>query len=382
MQYKQFDISKNNKITIIDKKSLILLATSNSEEIKIAESKIDILYTINNKKVEYEILEKLINLEPTYQFDSHHITSLFQIINNNMHLQQELLKEQYKHLHTNIPKIAFLGPKGSYSHIAARKYANHYFNSTLEIDCAKFHDIVDKVKHGQADYALLPFENTSSGYINDVYDILQHTNLSIIGELTLPIEHCLLVNGSTNLQQIQTIYSHPQPFQQCSKFIHCFPHWKNKYTESTAAAMKKISIVNSPKLAALGSEAGGKLYGLQVLKRNLSNQQQNRTRFIILSRTPIKFSSHISAKTTLIISTKQQIGALVEILLILRTHNLIVSKLKNGTLDHNIRQKMFYIDIQAHLESENMQIALKKIRKLTHFLKILGCYPSENIVPI
>jgi chorismate mutase (EC 5.4.99.5)/prephenate dehydratase (EC 4.2.1.51) len=173
----------------------------------------------------------------------------------------------------------------------------------VEMGCLKFHDIIHQVESGQADYAVMPIENTSSGSINDVYDLLQQTTLSIVGELTIPIEHCVLVNGNTDLQQIETVYSHPQPFQQCSQFINRFPQWKIEYTESTAAAMEKVAAMNSPKVAALGSEAGGELYGLQVLERNLANQQQNHTRFIVLARKPIEVSGQVPAKTTLIMAT-------------------------------------------------------------------------------
>ncbi len=85
----------------------------------------------------------------------------------------------------------------------------------------------NQVETGQADYAVVPIENTSSGAINDVYDLLQHTSLSLVGELTIPIDHCVLVAGSTDLSKIETVYSHPQPFQQCSQFLNRYPNWKN-----------------------------------------------------------------------------------------------------------------------------------------------------------
>jgi chorismate mutase/prephenate dehydratase len=170
--------------------------------------------------------------------------------------------------------VAFLGPKGSYSHLAARQYAARHFEQFIESGCAKFADIFNQVETGQADYAVVPIENTSSGGINDVYD-LQHTSLSIVGELTIPIDHCVLVSTSTDADKIQTVYSHPQPFQQCSQYLSRYPHWKIEYTESTSAAMEKVAQANSPTVAALGSEAGGALYGLQVLEHCQANQTQN-----------------------------------------------------------------------------------------------------------
>lgn len=229
---------------------------------------------------------------------------------------------------------------------------------------------------------MVPIENTSSGAINDVYDLLQHTSLSLVGELTIPIDHCVLVSGSTDLSQIETVYSHPQPFQQCSQFLNRYPHWKIEYTESTSAAMEKVAQANSPAVAALGSEAGGALYGLQVLKRNLANQTQNITRFVVLARKAINVSDQVPAKTTLLMATGQQAGALVEALLVLRNHNLIMTKLESRPIHGNPWEEMFYLDVQANLESASMQKALRELGEITRSMKVLGCYPSETVVPV
>jgi chorismate mutase/prephenate dehydratase len=278
--------------------------------------------------------------------------------------------------------VAFLGPKGSYSHLAARQYAARHFEQFIESGCAKFADIFNQVETGQADYAVVPIENTSSGGINDVYDLLQHTSLSIVGELTIPIDHCVLVSTSTDADKIQTVYSHPQPFQQCSQYLSRYPHWKIEYTESTSAAMEKVAQANSPAVAALGSEAGGALYGLQVLEHCQANQTQNITRFLVLARKAVNVSDQVPAKTTLLMATGQQAGALVEALLVLRNHNLIMTKLESRPIHGNPWEEMFYLDIQANLDSLPMRKALKELADITRSMKVLGCYPSENVVPV
>ncbi len=103
---------------------------------------------------------------------------------------------------------------------------------------------------------MVPIENTSSGAINDVYDLLQHTSLSMVGELTIPIDHCVLVSGRQDLSQIETVYSHPQPFQQCSQFLNRYPHWKIEYTESTAAAMEKVAQAELTERRGAGQRSG------------------------------------------------------------------------------------------------------------------------------
>lgn len=376
-------LALRGKISALDEELLKLLAQRRSLAIEVAQAKMTTHRPIRDIDRERDLLEHLITLGKSHKLDAHYITRLFQlIIEDSVLTQQALLQKQLNNTNAHSARIAFLGPKGSYSHLASRHYAARHFDNFIECGCLKFHDIFNQVETGQADYAVLPIENTTSGSITDVYDLLQQTSLSIVGEITLPIDHCVLVSGSTDLQQIETIYSHPQPFQQCSQFINRYPHLKIVYTESTASAMEKVAAMNSPKVAALGSEAGGELYGLQVLERNLANQRQNITRFIILARKPIEVSLQVPAKSTLILATGQQAGALVEALLVLRQHNLTMSKLESRPINGNPWEEMFYIDFQGNLRSDDVQQALRELTPITRSLKVLGCYPSENVVAV
>ncbi|MCC7689487.1 bifunctional chorismate mutase/prephenate dehydratase [Serratia marcescens] len=371
------------RISALDLKLLALLAERRELAIEVGKTKLHSHRPIRDKERERDLLDALIAAAKPYDLDGFYVTRLFQlIIEDSVLTQQALLQHQLNPVSQHAARIAFLGPKGSYSHLAARQYAARHFDRLIECGCQKFQDIFTQVETGQADYAILPIENTSSGSINEVYDLLQHTSLSIVGELTNPINHCVLIAGDSDLSQIETVYSHPQPFQQCSQFLNRFPHWKIEYTESTAAAMEKVAKLNSPKVAALGSEAGGALYGLQVLEHNLANQQQNITRFIVLARKAIDVSEQVPAKTTLIMATGQQSGALVEALLVLRDNGIIMTKLESRPINGNPWEEMFYIDVQANLRAEAMQKALRDLTPITRSLKVLGCYPSDTVVPV
>ncbi|PYA63697.1 bifunctional chorismate mutase/prephenate dehydratase [Serratia marcescens] len=371
------------RISALDLKLLALLAERRELAIEVGKTKLHSHRPIRDKERERDLLDALIAAAKPYDLDGFYVTRLFQlIIEDSVLTQQALLQHQLNPISQHSARIAFLGPKGSYSHLAARQYAARHFDRLIECGCQKFQDIFAQVETGQADYAILPIENTSSGSINEVYDLLQHTSLSIVGELTNPINHCVLVAGDNDLGQIETVYSHPQPFQQCSQFLNRFPHWKIEYTESTAAAMEKVAKLNSPKVAALGSEAGGALYGLQVLEHNLANQQQNITRFIVLARKAIDVSEQVPAKTTLIMATGQQSGALVEALLVLRDNGIIMTKLESRPINGNPWEEMFYIDVQANLRADAMQKALRDLAPITRSLKVLGCYPSDTVVPV
>lgn len=371
------------RISALDLKLLALLAERRELAIEVGKTKLHSHRPIRDKERERDLLDALTAAAKPYDLDGFYVTRLFQlIIEDSVLTQQALLQHQLNPVSQHSARIAFLGPKGSYSHLAARQYAARHFDQLIECGCQKFQDIFTQVETGQADYAILPIENTSSGSINEVYDLLQHTSLSIVGELTNPINHCVLIAGDSDLSQIETVYSHPQPFQQCSQFLNRFPHWKIEYTESTAAAMEKVAKLNSPKVAALGSEAGGALYGLQVLEHNLANQQQNITRFIVLARKAIDVSEQVPAKTTLIMATGQQSGALVEALLVLRDNGIIMTKLESRPINGNPWEEMFYIDVQANLRADAMQKALRDLAPITRSLKVLGCYPSDTVVPV
>ncbi|MBV7407289.1 bifunctional chorismate mutase/prephenate dehydratase [Enterobacter sp. ENT03] len=371
------------KISALDEKLLTLLAERRLLAVEVGKAKLASHRPVRDIDRERDLLERLITLGKAHHLDAHYITRLFQlIIEDSVLTQQALLQQHLNQTNPHSARIAFLGPKGSYSHLAARQYAARHFEQFIESGCAKFHDIFNQVETGQADYAVVPIENTSSGAINDVYDLLQHTSLSIVAEMTVPIDHCVLVSGPSSLDQIQTVYSHPQPFQQCSQFLNRYPHWKIEYCESTSAAMERVTQAQSPHVAALGSEAGGGLYGLQVLERNLANQTQNITRFIVLARKAVKVSDQVPAKTTLLIATGQQAGALVEALLVLRNHNLIMTKLESRPIYGNPWEEMFYLDVQANVESAAMQKALHELSEITRSMKVLGCYPGENVVPV
>ena len=135
---------------------------------------------------------------------------------------------------------------------------------------------------------------------------------------------------------------------------------------------KKVAQAKSPTVAALGSEAGGALHGLQVLEHCQANQTQNITRFLVLARKAVEVSDQVPAKTTLLMATGQQAGALVEALLVLRNHNLIMTKLESRPIHGNPWEEMFYLDIQANLESPPMRKALKRAGRDNAFNESAG----------
>lgn len=274
--------------------------------------------------------------------------------------------------------IAFLGPKGSYSHIAAIKYANYHFDKVIECSCQNFSDIFNLVTDHQAEYGILPIENSNSGLIDEVCNLLIHTQLTLVGEITIPIQHQVLVSTNTSLKKIQTIYSHPQPALQCSKFLKKFSQWKIIFCKSSSLAIKKVAYLKQSNLAALGSTQGGEFYGLKPLIPSMvSNCYFNNTRFIILKNKNflIQNTTKISGKIMLILSINYHMQELSLILNTLQLHNIKISFLRLHKL-FNINKNIMILEIIANFNNFHTQQALIKIRRITQSLKILGCYPS------
>lgn len=272
------------QIDALDLELLSLLAKRRVLAVDVARSKIGLRRQIRDKERERDLLERLVIAGQKLALDRSYITSIYQmIIEDSVLIQQKVLQQVDRSV--SIARIAFLGPEGSYSHLAAKQYsASNSDQMIVECSCRTFADVLQLIEAGKVDYAVLPIENSYSGSISDVYCLLQRTNLPVVKEITVPIEHCILASINSPLDQIKTIYSHPQPFQQCSKFLINFPQWKIEYCESTSVAMKKVAQLNHPTAAALGSRQGSVIYGLQVLKSDIANQQQNNTRFVVLSK--------------------------------------------------------------------------------------------------
>ncbi|SHO55233.1 prephenate dehydratase [Vibrio quintilis] len=373
------------RLNELDDQLLQLLSERRKLSIEVVKNKVKTSKPVRDAVREQQLLTKLIhNGHEHYQLDAPYITKIFHtIIEDSVLLQQSYLQNLENPPSDQSPKcrVAFLGAKGSYSHLATREYFSRKNVDLVELNSEHFKDITQTVESGHADYGVLPIENTSSGSINEVYDLLQNTTLHIVGELTLTIEHCLLSTQEISIEDIRVLYSHPQPLKQCSEFIG---HMKDVTLEScisTANAMQKVAEMNNSNVAAIGNASSGKLYGLQSIKSNIANQTENYTRFIIVARQAVEVSHQIPAKTTLIMSTPQKAGSLVSALLVLQKLGINITKLESRPIMGNPWEEMFYVDLAVHLNSEPMQQALQELQKLTNYLKVLGCYPIENIKP-
>lgn len=378
------DLNKiREKITLLDQQLLTLFAERRALTLNVAKSKAHLIRPVRDQQREQELLIRLITQGKKLGLDAHYVTRVFQTIIEDSVLNQQAYLQTLANPNIQEPavSVAFLGDKGSYSYLASHRYFSRRAAKVIESGCQSFAEIMQQVESGSVDYGMLPIENTSSGSINEVYDVLQHTNLSIVGEITQPIEHCLLTAVNTKLNKIKTIYAHGQPFAQCSNFLDKQSDIRIEYCESTADAMAKVYQLQDDSVAVIGSEEGGNLYQLQALEKQIANQIENHSRFILVARKPIEVAEQIPAKTTLIIATGQKPGALVECLLVLKNKGINMCKLESRPIQGRPWEEMFYVDVEANLKLLALQEAISQITEQTNFIKILGCYPIEHISP-
>lgn len=323
-----------------------------------------------------EILEgsQDLQLNPTF------VTKLFELINNeSKRIFQQRSLEKNNHLwFEQYKKASFLGPIGTYSYQAMVKYCEKYQFKPEEISCSSFNELVSNVKQGISDLSFLPIENTSSGIINEVYDLIYDHGVHIIGEITLPIVHAILLNDPNNANKIDTFYSHPQPIIQCSNFLKLhYPNAKFVYCDSTADALKKVKENSAENIAAIASEFGGKLFGLTPISSNIANQSQNYTRFIIIAKEPITVPTDIETKTSITFTTTNNPGSLAAVLDIFKQHNYNLIKLASRPIIGRPWEELFYADFIANIETVEAQNAIHELKQVCQ-LNILGCYPLEK----
>lgn len=373
------------RITQVDRQLLKLLSERHRLAYDVVRSKEITQKPLRDVEREKLLLQELVKFAEAenYPLDADYITQIFQrIIEDSVRTQQNYLQNKLNQLKEETVSIAFLGMHGSYSHLASRQFAKHFPKNLQELSCDSFDEVFAKVQNGEADYGVLPLENTTSGSINEVYDLLQHTALTLVGELAYPIKHCLLATEPVDLAQIDTIYTHPQPAQQCSHFLQGLDKVHIKYCESSSHAMQLVARLNRPNCVAISNADGGKLYGLEVVKSEIANQENNITRFIVVAREPVKVSPQVQTKTLLLMTTSQQAGALVDALLVFKQHGIRMLKLESRPIYNKPWEEMFYVELDANTHAENTQNALQALASVTSFLKVLGCYPSEIIEPV
>jgi chorismate mutase/prephenate dehydratase len=371
--------SIRREIDSLDRELLRLLGERRKRSVDAARAKEIEPEWFRDKAREEELLADRIRVGRELGLDSHFVSSVLgEILQDSLRVQQEYFQDR---ANEDAPSllVAYQGIEGSYSHLAAQRHLARRGGSVSYMSCYQFKEVVEAVESGRADLGVLPIENTTSGAINEVYDLLLHAQLSIVGEVKLKVDHCLLGLPGARLADIRTIYCHPQTVLQCSNFLARMQHCKIEYFTDTALSGRKIKEDGNPTQGAIASEEASRLFELAIVERGISNQEQNYTRFLVAARKPVRVDARIPCKTSIVMLTGNEPGSLLETLLVFRDQGINLTKLESRPVLENPWEEMFYVDFEGNLERENVRRAVDEVTRRARFIKLLGCYPSQDL---
>lgn len=265
-------------------------------------------------------------------------------------------------------KVAYLGPEGTYSQAAVYKQFGHAVNAVALV---AIDEVFREVESGNCDYGLVPVENSSEGVVNHTLDMFIQSSLQICGEVELRIHHHLL-SKADNMGKIKRVYSHQQSFAQCREWLNAnLKSIELVSSGSNGEAARLASEDNNA--AAIAGEQAGTLYGLTSLVKNIEDDPNNTTRFLVIGRQSPAASG--KDKTSLLLSTRNLPGALYELLRPLADCGVSMSKIESRPSRKGAWDYVFFVDVEGHQDDQKLHQALDKLKLESALFKILGSYP-------
>jgi len=276
---------------------------------------------------------------------------------------------------TKTNRIAFQGEPGANSDTACR----NMFPNIEPLPCPTFEDAFNAVESGKADLAMIPIENTLAGRVADIHYLLPNSKLFIVGEYFLPIRFQLMVLPGVQLSEIKSVHSHIHALGQCRKIIRKHK-WKPMVAGDTAGAAREVADRQDRTQAALAPRLAAELYGLDIALENVEDEENNVTRFVVLSkekRWAARTSPEQAMLTTFIFRVRNVPAALYKALGGFATNGVNITKLESYQLGGKFFSSQFYVDVEGHPEDRNVRLALEELSFFSHEVRFLGVYEAH-----
>jgi len=268
-------------------------------------------------------------------------------------------------------KVAYLGPRATFTHMACMQ---KFGSSAQYVPVNSIKDVFSEVERGRAHFGVVPIENTTEGVVNHTLDMFIDSNLLIYGEVLQEVSHHLLSKSGV-VDEVKKIYSHPHAIAQCRHWLETnLPHVPVSEVASTARAAEIC--VDDPSAGAIASELAAQLYGLKVIRSRIEDNMNNFTRFLVLSQKPPERTG--KDKTSLMLSVKDKVGALYDLLRPFASHGLNMTKIESRPSRRKAWEYIFFVDVEGHMEEERVKKAVEEIKGRCLFMKVLGSYPSYS----
>jgi len=362
----------------VDAEIMRLLAERRSHSLRMAREKGRIERPSRDQNREEDLIADRIETGHNHDLDSGLVIKLWRaIVNDSVRLQQETLGHGADEGDTIT--VAIQGIEGSYSHLASEQFFGAKGIEPIVVKTPTFVTAIEAVRDGAAETAVVPIENTTSGAISEVYDLLLNSELHFVGDVKLRVRHRLLGLEGSSVGDIRKIYCHPQAAAQCSEFLATLEDCEVVHFSDTALSGKHIKDLDDPTVGAIASEEAARLYGLEVLKTGVANRDENYTRFVVVARDAIEIPDGVPAKTSIVLGVGNHPGALMEALEMFTVGDINLVKLESRPVPHNPREEMFYLDFEGDIADPKVGSVVEELTKQVRFLKVLGSYPSRDL---
>lgn len=270
------------------------------------------------------------------------------------------------------PKVVYQGVPGAYSEQAC---VNFFGGGVSTEGLEQFEDCFKAVREGRADYAVVPIENSSTGAIRQIYDLLTQYECAMVGETTVKVEHCLMAPKGASLDTITHVYSHEQGLFQCEQYLNTHPDWRRVPQADTAGSAQMVAASGDITKAAICSERAAELYGLEILAHAINHNTHNTTRFVVVS--PAMELREGADKISTLFMLPHEAGSLHEILTIFAVHGLNMVKLESRPVPEHSWEYLFFLEFNGHLDEEVTADVLHELAQTTGDFRVLGNFKSN-----
>ncbi|TGY87380.1 chorismate mutase [Marinicauda algicola] len=336
---------------------------------------------VRDTERERAVLERAVTLASAEGLDPAFVERVFQlVIDDSLRRQRAGLDARVSPDVLTEARVAYLGGPGSYSHFAALAHFDGRYSGIEPVIKRDFAGIFAAAESGEADYGFVPIENTTTGGIVEVYDLMRDTALKIAGEHHYKVEHCL-VGKAAGIGSVQTVYGHPQALRQSQRFLSRHKDLKPVPVSSSTRALER-AMDEGPEVAAIAGADAARLFGLNVIDANASdNPGNNYTRFVALAKDPAPASPLLPCKTSIVFVTSDAPGSLVTALEGFRREGVNLTRLESRPVAGEPWSQMFFLDIEGHEEEGPVARALASLREHAKSIRSFGSYGADRLPP-
>jgi prephenate dehydratase/chorismate mutase len=269
--------------------------------------------------------------------------------------------------------VAFQGEYGAYGELAARRLAP----DAAHAPCLEYVDVFEGVEEGYFDMGVVPVEHSLEGSVTQVNDLLIRTSATVVGEVNVPVSHCLMAVEASDYRELRVVYSHPEALAQCSAFLERLKLEPRPFYD-TAGAAKMLARENPRGAAAIASPLAAELYDLAVLKEGIDDGPPSSTRFLLLAQGPRPVEPGARMKCSIIFATAHQAGSLFEVLRLFADSKINLTRIASTPRREDPGNYNFFLDFEGYPEDERVARVLEEMKKRTIELKFLGSYPADG----